>query len=138
MRGVIRNIFDDHLPTVLAEREGHDLSEREWRGVWCIATCRTAAQGTHVGKTQPWLHTSRAYGLYHPAAATMLTQARTQIQPAADASTASDTPPPAERPVGASPLCCPVCGRRLYVHLRIHGGQSPPEAFRQQQRERAA
>jgi hypothetical protein len=80
MRGVIRNIFDDHLPTVLAEREGHDLSEREWRGVWCIATCRTAAQGTHIVKSQPWLHTSRAYGLYHPAAATMLTQARSQIQ----------------------------------------------------------
>ena len=392
MRGVIRNIFDDHLPTVLAEREGHDLSEREWRGVWCIATCRTAAQGTHIlacpdshgpvqeafnschhrgcvqcgwlatqrwierrqaqvlhcahvhtiwtmpdvfdplwlynrstyttlffracwetvqtlmadprwcgarpgmlavfqswgdytqryphihaivtaggmdkdghwqapkhsfvicarvamalfrgkmrafiidgltdgslncppnttqahwiqeanrqglrkwnvhvqppyaetgrviryigaylkrgplserrieaydGQTvriahkhgekhnadsyelsgaecvrrlllhmpEPWLHTSRAYGLYHPAAAIMLTQARTQIQPAADASTASNTPPPAEHPVSASPLCCPVCGRRLYVYLRIHGGQSPPEEFRQQQRERAA
>lgn len=48
MKGVIRKIFADHLRTVLREREAHDLSEREWRGVWCIETCRTAAQGKHV------------------------------------------------------------------------------------------
>lgn len=48
MKGVIRQIFDDHLPAVLAERAQHDLSEREWRGVWCMATCRTSAQGTHA------------------------------------------------------------------------------------------
>jgi len=45
MRGVIREIFADHLPAELADRE---LCEREWRGAWCVATCRTAAQGTHV------------------------------------------------------------------------------------------
>ena len=45
MRGVIRQIFADHLPAVLRERE---LGEREWRGAWCVATCRTAAQGTHA------------------------------------------------------------------------------------------
>ena len=45
MRGVIRQIFADHLQAVLRERE---LGEREWRGVWCVATCRTAAQGTHA------------------------------------------------------------------------------------------
>jgi hypothetical protein len=48
MRGVIRQIFEDHLPAVLAKRDLHDLSEREWRGAWCMATCRTAAQGTHA------------------------------------------------------------------------------------------
>ncbi len=48
MQGVIREIFADHLPAVLAEREG--LSEREWRGAWCVATCRTAAQGTHASE----------------------------------------------------------------------------------------
>jgi hypothetical protein len=48
VKGVIRELFADHLPTILAEREGHELSEREWRGAWCIATCRTAQQGTHV------------------------------------------------------------------------------------------
>ena len=45
MRGVIRQVFADHLRGVLDERE---LSEREWRGAWCIASCRTAGQGTHV------------------------------------------------------------------------------------------
>lgn len=45
MRGVIRKVFAEHLPAVLAERE---LGEREWRGAWCVSTCRTAAQGTHV------------------------------------------------------------------------------------------
>ena len=48
MHGVIRKIFADHLPAVLAERDRHDLCEREWRGVWCIETCRTARQGTHI------------------------------------------------------------------------------------------
>ena len=47
MRGVIRQIFSDHLPAVLRERE---LGEREWRGAWCVATCRTAAQGTHAAE----------------------------------------------------------------------------------------
>jgi len=48
MRGVIRKVFADHLPAVLAERGAAGLGEREWRGAWCVATCRTAAQGAHV------------------------------------------------------------------------------------------
>lgn len=48
MKGIIRQLFADHLPAILAERGRHDLSEREWRGAWCVATCRTAAQGTHI------------------------------------------------------------------------------------------
>lgn len=47
MRGVIRQLFADHLPAVLAERDRHDLCEREWRGAWCVATCRTKEQGKH-------------------------------------------------------------------------------------------
>lgn len=45
MKGAIRKVLADHLPEILAERE---LSEREWRGAYCVATCRTAQQGTHV------------------------------------------------------------------------------------------
>ena len=45
MRGVIRELFDAHLPEILAERE---LGEREWRGAWCVLTCQTAEQGSHL------------------------------------------------------------------------------------------
>lgn len=47
MRGVIRKLFAENLPSILAERE---LCEREWRGAWCVATCRTAAQGSHTAR----------------------------------------------------------------------------------------
>ena len=45
MKGVIRALFDEHLPDVLDDQR---LSEREWRGAWCVATCRTIHQGFHV------------------------------------------------------------------------------------------
>ena len=45
MKGVIRQLFADHLRALVAQRE---LCEREWRGAWCVATCRTREQGKHV------------------------------------------------------------------------------------------
>jgi|GEM_PF-2235719 len=88
---------------------------------------------------EPRLHTSRSYGLYHPAARKLLATARAQIRqiPVPDDSSAEATRQPACR-VPSTPPVCPECGRPLRVCVRIHGGQSPPASYRQQQRRRAA
>jgi hypothetical protein len=89
---------------------------------------------------EPRRHTTRSYGLYHPAARNLLATARAQIRliPVPDDSSAEATRQPVCRVPDTPPPVCPACGRPLRVCVRIHGGQSPPASYRQQQRRRAA
>ena len=88
----------------------------------------------------PHLHTSRLYGLYHPTARPRLDAAHAHFKQAPVTPLAPETAAQIlarHAPSSPAPLC-PVCGRPLRVRVLIHGGQSPPESFRNTQRRRAA
>ena len=120
---------DDRVRIAHRHPERHDSPTFELDAVECVRRLL-------LHMPEPRLHTSRLYGLYHPAARKQLDAARAHF---ADTPNAALSSPPSRRPPQTvTPHLCPVCGSPMHVRVLQYGGQSPPWRFRAQQRRRAA